>query len=176
MIAATNQDLEKLVNEKKFREDLYYRLNVFPIQIPPLRERPEDIGALANYFLQSFNRKFGKNVLGFSKEATHSLIAYGWPGNVRELRNVIERAMILQVAPYIEPAQLHLRKEEPSSNGQFQSIIPLAEAEKALIQRALTSTRGNVVQAAKLLRISRDKLRYKIKKHQLLEPHSNQFE
>ena len=168
VIAATNQDLDRMVKEKEFREDLYYRLNVFPIHIPSLRERLEDILALAQHFLTMYNRKFGKSILGFTKEATHSLLGYAWPGNARELRNVIERAMILQTEPYINSLDLLLRRDDtPANQSLFPGIIPLGEAEKILIQRALTLTRGNVVRAAKVLHISRDKLRYKIKKHQI---------
>lgn len=169
VIAATNQNLEELVKEKEFRDDLYYRLHVFPIHIPPLRERPEDILALANHFVAIYNRKFGKNVLGFSKEAMQALITYPWPGNARELRNVIERAMILQTESHIGSLDLLLKRN--GSGGPkdlfFSGIIPLPDAEKILIQRALALTNGNVVRAAKVLGISRDKLRYKIKKHQL---------
>ncbi len=100
----------EMVNAKEFREDLYYRFNVFPIQIPPLRKRPEDIAALAQHFLTIYNAKFGKKILGFTKEAMNSLASYPWPGNVRELRNVIERAMILQAEPQISSLDFLLKK------------------------------------------------------------------
>lgn len=167
VIAATNQDLGEMVNAKEFREDLYYRFNVFPIEIPPLRKRPEDIAALAQHFVTVYNAKFGKKILGFTKEAMDSLTSYPWPGNVRELRNVIERAMILQAEPQISSLDFLLKKTGVESQDLLPGILPLADAEKILIQRALAQTHGNVVQAARLLRISRDKLRYKIKKHQL---------
>jgi len=107
LIAATNQDLETLLTGRKFREDLFYRLNVFPIRIPALRERPEDIQVLADHFVSHFNRKFGRNVLNFSNESIQTLLSYPWPGNVRELKNVIERAMILQTGPQIVSLNLH---------------------------------------------------------------------
>jgi DNA-binding NtrC family response regulator len=167
VIAATNQDLGELVNAKEFREDLYYRFNVFPIEIPPLRKRPEDISALAQHFVTVYNAKFGKKILGFSREAMDSLASYPWPGNVRELRNVVERAMILQTDPQISSVDFPLKKDGSRTQDLLPGILPLADAERFLIQRALSRTHGNVVQAARLLKISRDKLRYKIKKHQL---------
>jgi DNA-binding NtrC family response regulator len=169
LIAATNQDLEEMVRQKDFREDLYYRLNVFPIRIPPLRERPEDIEPLANHFIAFYNQKFSKRILGFSKDSLQSLKAYSWPGNVRELRNAIERVMILQNEPYITSMDFLFEKGSRSRGRNLASeIIPLIEAEKSLIERSLAATNGNVVRAAKMLRVSRDKLRYKIKKHGLL--------
>lgn len=167
VIAATNQNLGEMVNAKEFREDLYYRFNVFPIEIPPLRKRPEDIAALAQHFLTIYNAKFGKKILGFTKEAMDSLTSYPWPGNVRELRNVVERAMILQAEPHISSLDFLLKKNGALPQDLLPGILPLAEAERILIQRALAITHGNVVHAARLLRISRDKLRYKIKKHEL---------
>jgi two-component system, NtrC family, response regulator AtoC len=171
LIAATNQDLEAMVQRRDFREDVYYRLNVFPIRIPPLRERREDIVAIANHFVSFYNQKFGKRVVGFTKESIDSLNAYNWPGNARELRNAIERVMILQNEPYIASIDFLLQKGAGSTSQNLRDeIVPLAEAEKMLIERALAVTHGNVVRAAKLLRVSRDKLRYKIKKHQLQIP------
>lgn len=167
VVAATNRNLSDMVAEKEFREDLFYRLNVFPIEIPPLRKRPEDILGLAQHFVSVYNVKFGKHILGFSKEAIRNLVTYPWPGNVRELRNVIERAMILQTDPYIHSVDFLLRKTANGTQDPLPGIVPLDEAERILIQRALTLTGGNVVQAANVLRISRDKLRYKIKKHHL---------
>ena len=170
LIAATNQDLEDMIRQKNFREDLFYRLNVFPIRIPPLRERPEDIEPLANHFVAFYNQKFSKHILGFSKDSLQSLKGYAWPGNVRELRNAIERVMILQNEPYINSMEFLFDKASRShrTKNAVSEILPLLEAEKNLIERALTATNGNVVRAAKLLRVSRDKLRYKIKKHGLL--------
>jgi DNA-binding NtrC family response regulator len=166
MIAATNQDLEAMVKRKDFREDLYYRLNVFPIHIPPLRGRVEDILPMARYFVQQYNRRFGKSVVGFSDAAEAEVAAYPWPGNVRELKNAVERVMILNTKPQIELGDLQLRWTAPSPNGAIgEEIIPLRDAEKTLIQRALAKTGGNVSQAAKLLEVSRDKLRYKIRKY-----------
>ena len=167
VIAATNQNLSGMVEAHDFREDLFYRLNVFPIEIPPLRRRPEDILALAQHFVTVYNAKFGKKILGFTKEAAAGLIGYPCPGNVRELRNVVERAMILQTEPYISLIDFLLKKEAAAPQELIPGILPLGEAERILIERALTLTHGNVVQAAKMLHISRDKLRYKIRKHQL---------
>lgn len=169
VIAATNQNLEEMVREKEFREDLFYRLNVFPIQIPPLRKRPEDIHALAQHFLAVYNRKFGKSVLGFSQDTMKNLTKYPWPGNVRELRNVIERAMILQSEPYISTIDFLLSKTSAGVEDPIPGVLPLDEAERILIERALSQTHGNVVQAARVLHVSRDRLRYKIKKHNLEE-------
>src|SRR5437667_5716695 len=152
LIAASNQDLEARVAEKRFRDDLFYRLNVFPIKIPPLRQRPQDIAKLAEYFLAHFNRKFGKKILGFSQEAIQILLSYSWPGNVRELRNVIERAMILQREPIIDSIHLTLGSKASQSTGDLlPGIMSLPEAEKLLIVRALSITHGNVVRAAHLL-------------------------
>ena len=102
LIAATNRDLQALVNEQKFRPDLYYRLNVFPVRVPALRERPEDIPLLVRHFVQQFSRRMGRAIDTISSEAMNSLIRYPWPGNIRELQNVIERAVILSSGPVLE--------------------------------------------------------------------------
>jgi DNA-binding NtrC family response regulator len=168
MIAATNQDLEGMVKRKDFREDLFYRLNVFPIHIPPLRRRREDILPMARYFLQQYNRRFGKAVAGFAEDAAAELTGYPWPGNVRELKNAVERVMILCTRDTIRAEDLQLRRPEGSAAGTpGEEVVPLYAAEKALLQRALAKAGGNVSQAAKLLEITRDKMRYKIKKHGL---------
>jgi transcriptional regulator with PAS, ATPase and Fis domain len=171
VIAATNQDLETAVSEEKFREDLYYRLNVCPIYIPPLRERREDILPLSNFFIRQDNIKFRKNLLGLNKEAQKIFQAYDWPGNVRELKNAIERAMIFERSPNLTaqhlPIQLNgktsllqrgLKKQLPGET------MSLADVEKELLIKALNKARGNKSQAAKILSITRDALRYKIKK------------
>lgn len=171
VIAATNQDLETAVSEEKFREDLYYRLNVCPIYIPPLRERREDILPLADFFIHQDNIKFRKNLLGLNKEAQKVFQAYDWPGNVRELKNAIERAMIFERSPYLtaqhlpiklngktSPLQRSLKKQLPGET------MSLADVEKDLLIKALNKARGNKSQAAKILSITRDALRYKIKK------------
>ncbi|MCX7703082.1 MAG: sigma 54-interacting transcriptional regulator, partial [Planctomycetota bacterium] len=106
IIAATNKNLKEMVKQEIFREDLYYRLNVFPIYIPPLRERREDIPVLACHFLQEFSRTMRKNIKGFSKEAMRQLIEYNWPGNVRELRNLVERVVIMTEQDFVSPSDM----------------------------------------------------------------------
>ena len=167
VIGATNRDLEESVREGDFREDLYYRLNVFPIEIPPLRDRPDDIRILANHFLKLYNRKFGKNIVDFSPDAMEELVHYKWPGNIRELRNVIERIMILQTTESIDTDDLPLRTthRSPAMPARPMEMVPLEVAEKNLILRSLEETKGNVTHAAKILGVSRDRLRYKVKKH-----------
>ena len=125
VIAATNQNLQEMVRTRDFREDLFYRFNVFPIEIPPLRNRPEDIQPLAQNFVTVYNAKFGKKVLGFTREAANELLGYSWPGNVRELRNVVERAMILQAEPYISSLDFLLKKHAEPTH-EFISGVPPA--------------------------------------------------
>ncbi|MHB1687234.1 MAG: sigma-54-dependent transcriptional regulator [Ignavibacteriaceae bacterium] len=171
IMAATNQPLEQKVAEGKFRADLFYRLNVVYLNVPPLRERGNDILLLAQYFLQEFNRIFRKNFKSLSDETKELFLRYNWPGNVRELRNVIERAVLLDEGDYIfshhvELGHLHTfisRKE----NAGYSSIIKnltFSEIEKSAVLEALTKTDFNQSQAARLLQISRDQLRYKMKK------------
>jgi PAS domain S-box-containing protein len=179
VIAATNKNLRDAVREGAFRQDLYFRLNVIHITIPPLRERPEDIAALANFFVQHYNKKFKRQMAGISPEAMRMLLAHDWPGNVRELRNAIERAMILEDSDHITPASLPRsisRLEEgaagePPRPAALPTIpdagLSLEENERRLIIAALEKTGGNQTQAAKLLQITRDTLRYKMKKFKL---------
>ncbi len=175
-IAATNRDLAASVREGRFREDLYYRLKVIPLVLPPLRDRKEDILPLARQFIAQFNREFRRNVQGISAAAEELILAYHWPGNVRELRNVIERAMILETADQILPEHLPLEIRVPSerqeSAGAPYEISPegfsLEAVEKDLIRKALALTHGNQVRAARLLNITRDVLRYRMKKHGIL--------
>ncbi len=128
IIAATNKDLEGLVREGIFRKDLYYRLKVMVVEMPPLRERPEDILVLSNLFIEENNREHGKNVKAFSPEAKKLMSQYHWPGNVRELRNVIERAMILSDQEFITPEQLpfELRHGEKARIRENSAKIPLS--------------------------------------------------
>ncbi len=174
VVAATNRNLEHLVHEGKFREDLYYRLNVIPVKIPPLRERPEDIEPLVKFFIDQFNREFKKQVKGISREALTILQNHRWPGNVRELRNLLERIMILENAEIIQPQHLPLElslSEELERNEpliRLEGTVPLKDVEKTLIEQALKRTKGNQSRAAQLLRISRHALRYKMKKYRLL--------
>ncbi|WP_305732601.1 sigma-54-dependent transcriptional regulator [Trichlorobacter ammonificans] len=172
VIAATNRNLQERIKQGTFREDLYYRLNVVPLHLPPLRERREDIGLLAKYFLDSFSRSFGKSFQGISAAALELLSTYAWPGNVRELRNVIERICIMRNATWLEPehlpAELHAVILPPTSvqpaGGLEQAV---AEFERQMIARALAETDGNVVKAALALKIPRGTLRYKMEKYAL---------
>lgn len=173
MIAATNKNIEDAVKRGEFREDLFYRLNVIPIVLPPLRDRGDDILLLAKYFIDAFNRECRKNLKGVSREAEKSFLEYHWPGNVRELRNVIERAMILESEDYILPEHLPLEltsKRAVTHNawGIGMKIPPggidLEEIEKELIRQALDISRGNQTKASKLLNLTRDTLRYRMQK------------
>ncbi|WP_136513030.1 sigma-54-dependent transcriptional regulator [Geomonas edaphica] len=182
VIAATNRDLLQRIAEKSFREDLFYRLNVFPIHIPPLRERTADIAALAAYFLDGFSRSFGRQFRDISPEAEQLMAQYAWPGNVRELRNVIERICIMRTGPTLLPEHLPLeiRNSQDSDHTAIDTNataievpegVGLEEAinsiEKTLIRQALQKTGGNVLQTATILRIPRGTLRYKMEKYGL---------
>ena len=164
VVSATNQDLEQDVKEGKFREDLYYRLNVFTVVLPPLRERATDIPLLVEYFLDKFAKTMNKPVEGFSPEALDLLVHYPWPGNVRELRNIIERAMVVVKGKRIEVSDLSLPLDRESYASAAES---LEEAERLHIQRVLNRTDWNISQAASLLGIERVTLYSKIKKYGL---------
>ncbi|MFN7992907.1 MAG: sigma 54-interacting transcriptional regulator [Bryobacteraceae bacterium] len=176
MIAATNKNLREAVKEGAFRQDLYFRLNVIQIVIPPLRERPEDILPMAKFFIEHYNRKFRRAIEGVSATAEELMLAHDWPGNVRELRNAIERAMILEESALILPSSLPISISRPDGSGGGvptpRTEIPteglsLEDNERMLLARALEKTDGNQTQAARLLRITRDTLRYKMKKFNL---------
>ena len=182
VIAATNRDLALQIADKSFREDLFYRLNVFPIHIPPLRERTGDISVLAAYFLDNFSRAFGRDFRDVSPEAVRLMEQYAWPGNIRELRNVIERICIMRSGPTLLPEHLpqEIKQIQPSQAAgadggpKFATLPPdlgLEEAicaiEKSLIQQALHKTGGNVLQTASILKIPRGTLRYKMDKYGL---------
>jgi transcriptional regulator with PAS, ATPase and Fis domain len=172
IITATNKDLLMLKEEGKFREDLFYRVNVTSIRIPPLRERPEDILPLTKYFLQKYNEEFHKNVQKISKGVEDFLKGYDWPGNVRELKNVIERAMILGEGDTLlmEHLPMEILGQASKQGGVIEGIripqegISLERVEEALVRQALKMTNGNQTRAAKLLDISRDALRYRMQK------------
>ncbi len=167
IISATNQDLEKLVKEGKFREDLYYRLNVLTLCIPPLRERPEDILELTGYFLKKFNEKYHKNI-EFTPEALQVLLSYPFPGNVRELENLIHRLVIVSTDKISVEALKDLVKDKSSSEiFDFSKPLPekLAEIEKSIIEEALKRTGYVQTRAARLLGIDEKSLRYKRKKY-----------
>jgi Nif-specific regulatory protein len=171
IIASTNQDLERLIAEGKFRRDLYYRLNVYPIPLPPLREREADIMPLALHFLKKYSDELGKEVDGLSREAGRLLLRYSWPGNIRELENVIERAVILCQGKTVTPEELPLalrgQPKSPVWNSETFRLPPegisLWELEKELIRQALDQARHNKSQAAKLLGLSRTQLRTRLK-------------
>lgn len=192
LIAATNKDLEKAMREGNFREDLYYRLQVVTIFLPPLRERKEDIPELVCYFLHKFNPQINPKVTEISPEALEKLIRYHWPGNVRELENVIKRGMVLAKGPALLPEdfsledspaldlqrQLHLEnKLEQLMEPVFKGLKELARSsgqvdfislvEKMLIKKALQETKGNQVQAATLLGINRNTLRSKMERYKI---------
>ena len=177
IIAATNRDLSKAVQDGRFREDLYYRLKVIPINLPPLRARKDDIPHLVNYFIDGFNQEFKKSTKGVSQESMEQLMSYSWPGNVRELRNVIERAMILENKPELQVEDLphEIRDPAPANPASVpdgfrlpETGFPLRDIEQEMVKQALDKTRGNQTRAARLLSISRDALRYKMKKYGLL--------
>ena len=167
VITATNRDLAKQVEDGVFRQDLYYRLNVISIQIPPLRERREDILPMAGFFLEHYNQKFNRRIEGLTAEASQMLVNHDWPGNVRELRNAIERAMILEDTTHIRPGTLPIAVREHHSDVPAPVGLSLVDHEKQLIVEALKKASGNQSQAAKLLDISRDTLRYRMKKFNL---------
>lgn len=167
IISATNIDLEKAVNQELFRKDLYYRLNVVRIDIPPLRERGEDILCFTHKFMADFNGKFGKHFTSISSEARNAVLAYPWPGNIRELRNVIERIILLEEGDTLQAEYLPFvvePVESEDSSTQSTDSIDYIEASRSLIQEALKRTRGNVLGASRLLNLPAHKLRYRIKK------------
>ncbi len=176
VVAATNKNLREAVKEGAFRQDLYFRLNVIQILIPPLRERSEDIVPLTQFFVEHYNRKFKRNIEGVTEAAAKLLLTHDWPGNVRELRNAIERAMILEESALITPPSLPIAitRPEPGSGAAVPASVDipsdglsLEDNERTLLARALEKTNGNQTQAARLLRITRDTLRYKMKKFNL---------
>jgi len=173
IIAATNRDLKQLVNEGTFRTDLYYRLNIFPIYIPPLRDHKEDIPVLVRHFLEQFAGEIGKQVKDTSTDAMNLLISHPWRGNVRELHNCLERAMILCNRESVEPENLLLDREPLNPTSPFGNIqipsegLSLDEVEKFLIKQALAMAKGNQTRAAALLKISRNTLRYRIEKYDI---------
>ena len=166
VIAATNRNLEDEVKAGRFREDLFYRLQVMPIALPPVRERRGDVSRLAGYFVDRFNREFRKRVRGLSPAALDVLEQYGWPGNVRELRNAIERAMLLVEGDWLEPEHFTTLTRTVAAT-QFRlpaEGVNLDEVERQLLMQALERANGNQTQAAQLLGINRDQVRYRIEK------------
>lgn len=178
IIAGTNRDLGAMLEEGRFRRDLFYRLNVFPIRIPPLRERREDIRPLAFHFLRLLRRTAGREIPDISEGALRALEAYRWPGNVRELKNVIERAVLLRVSGGIGLNDLPKEiiaswREKPRWDGSFSlppKGIDIEELEKSLLYQALQRTAWNHTRAAELLGLTRDQVRYRIQKYGLKAP------
>jgi DNA-binding NtrC family response regulator len=181
IITATNKDLMNLKEEGKFREDLFYRINVASIKIPPLRERTDDILPLTKHFIHKYNEEFHKSIQKVSKGVEDFFLSYSWPGNVRELRNVIERAMILGEGDTLlmEHLPLEILGQVSKQGIEIEGIrispdgISLEKVEEALVKQALKMTHGNQTKAAKLLDISRDALRYRMQKFGIHESDSN---
>ena len=179
VIAATNKDLAKEVAEGRFRSDLYYRLKVIPIHIPPLRERKEDLPTLVAMFIEHFNTEFGKSVRGVDEASAAAILTYSWPGNVRELRNAVERAVLLGDGELLTlddlPPEVSESGLPPACNGAADGFelptegVVLESLEKNLVCQALRRTRGNRARAARLLGMNRDQIRYRIKKFDLSE-------
>jgi len=175
IIAATNKDLETMVKGGLFRKDLYYRLKVMVVEMPPLRDRLEDILLLSNLFVEENNKEYKKNIRGFSEEAKKLMTQYPWPGNVRELRNVIERAMILTDQDVITPKHLPFELKQTEKNlgdtdheiSETTSDMSLESMEKIHLSRVLKRLEWNKSKASKTLGISRATLRAKIRKYNL---------
>ena len=178
VVAATNQDLARLIAEGRFREDLFYRINVIPIALPPLRERREDIGLVAEHFLAKYNEQMGKDIVGISHEAMELLTQHDWPGNIRELENVIERAVALEASPTILPESLPASVRGDAPRATQASIDGLPESgfdleahvkdiERGYIAEALKRAGGNVTKAGKLLGLEFRQVRYLVKKYNL---------
>ncbi len=179
IIAATNRNLEALIREGRFRQDLYFRLKVLTIRIPPLRERGDDVRLLAEYFLEKFSRRYSRPRRQLNADALRAVSRYHWPGNVRELSHLLERALLLSEGEEITPAQLGLQELPPrleiGEGGHPHLDFPkegirLAELERQLIQHALALTGGNVTEAARRLGIGREALRYRMQKHAIPSP------
>ncbi len=189
IISATNQDLQRMCDDGRFREDLFYRLKVVPIRVPSLRERREDIMTLAKHFLYGFSKQFAKGFQGFSPDAERTLLSYPWPGNIRELKNLMERTVLLETGNRVELGMLKLgsgrtTREIDSPVARLEHILEepgmpnegipfedlLAEIEQMLILKASEATNWNQSRTAELLRLKRDKLRYRMKLYNLSRP------
>jgi transcriptional regulator with GAF, ATPase, and Fis domain len=169
LVSATNKDLEQAIAAKEFREDLYYRLNVFPIYVPPLRERAEDIEPLAEHFVQRYAKSAGKKIAAISDAALDKLLAYPWPGNVRELENVIERAVILARGANLEADDLDFGRRLQSLHVSLPASatdLPgqLEEIEKRRLMEAMAKHKGRKSDVARELGINRSTLYYRLKK------------
>jgi transcriptional regulator with PAS, ATPase and Fis domain len=185
IVAATNLNLESQVRAGSFREDLFFRINVVNIVVPPLRDRVEDILPLVEYFLGVFNLKFNKSFSGISEEAREALLAYGWPGNIRELKNKLERSVLLGSGEVLELGDFQLQagggetgnlpdllqdvlmKPLPAEGVDLESLV--SEFEESLVRKAFQTTGGNQTEAARLLGLNRDKFRYRLKQYGIKE-------
>jgi DNA-binding NtrC family response regulator len=175
VVAATNGNLEEEVARHRFRSDLFFRLNVLPIGMPPLRARPEDIPILVEYFIDSFNTEFRKHVQGATPAAYAMLQRYGWPGNVRELRNVIERAMLLSDSERLEARDFTVTTGAVGAVDEFElpaTGVDLEKLERSLVVQALKRSGGNQTKAGTFLGLNRDQIRYRIEKFGLTVPTS----
>jgi two-component system, NtrC family, response regulator AtoC len=173
VIAATNRKLGEEVREGRFREDLYYRLNVLPVRLPPLREHPADIPLLAAHYIDTFNREFRKNVRGVEPDALQLLEFHHWPGNIRELRNVVERAMLLSDRDRLRREDFPLAAARRPPGRAFElppEGVSLEQVERDLVAQALERTGGNQTRAAALLGLNRDQIRYRIEKFGIQKP------
>jgi two-component system, NtrC family, response regulator AtoC len=167
VIAATNRSMKEEVATNRFRSDLYYRLNVLPMSMPPLRTHPEDVPLLVEYFIDAFNTEFRKHVLGATPAACTVLQGYGWPGNVRELRNVIERAMLLSDADGLDARDFTAVTKAASAGNDFElpaAGVDFEQLERSLVLQALRRSGGNQTRAGALLGLNRDQIRYRIEK------------
>jgi DNA-binding NtrC family response regulator len=174
VIGATNRNLEEQVKSGRFREDLYYRLNVLPIHLPPLRSHLEDLPALVAFYVDLFNREFRKSIRGLTPAAMRGLQDYGWPGNVREVRNAVERAMLLSEGPWLEPGDFPVLAGSAHAAHGFAlpaEGVKLDELERSLVVQALERSAGNQTRAATLLGLNRDQIRYRIEKFGLVKVH-----
>ncbi|MCQ2975379.1 MAG: sigma-54 dependent transcriptional regulator [Bacteroidales bacterium] len=167
LICATNMNLEKLVSEGRFREDLYYRINTMHITLPSLRERPDDIVPLAERFIDTFNQKYHRNVKGVSPEGVVTLRNYSWQGNIRELQNVIEKAVILADNEYLKSTDFQLNRQINQESAQNKPAETFEMAEEQIIRNAMTKCNGNLSMVAKQLNISRPTLYSKLKKYNI---------
>ncbi len=165
IICATNAPIHQMVDEQTFRQDLLFRINTIELNLPPLRNRSEDIELLANYFLKKLNQKYRKKIEGFSKEAINGLNNYNWPGNIREIEHIVERAVIITDNVKIVPEDLHFSAKKTTV--QLENSLNLEETEKILIEQAIEKHQGNISRAAKDLGLTRAALYRRLEKHQL---------
>ena len=186
VIAATNSDLKAAVRAGAFRQDLYFRLKVVQLRVPPLRARPEDILPLAEHFLARYAGAFAKDFRGIAPDAAAALGACAWPGNIRELRNAIERAVLLEEGPQLRAAHLQLDDDEAEDGSLARAVARALEGgfdeegidlealvgglERRLVEAALIRADGNQTRAARLLHLNRDKFRYRLKQYGIGEP------